>query len=54
MASFLISLAVLILGYFTYGKIVDHIFGSELDRETPAVTNADGVDYVAMDWKKAF
>jgi len=54
MASFLISLAVLIIGYLTYGKIVDKIFGSQPERATPAVTNADGVDYVAMDWKKAF
>jgi carbon starvation protein CstA len=54
MASFLISLAVLIIGYFTYGKIVDKIFDSQSERETPAISMEDGVDYIAMDWKKAF
>ncbi|MCC3145677.1 carbon starvation protein A [Halanaerobium sp. Z-7514] len=54
MLSFLSSLAVLILGYFIYGTVVDKIFGSEIQRETPAISQADGVDYVAMDWKKAF
>lgn len=54
MLSFLGSLAVLIIGYFTYGKIVDKIFGSNMDKETPAIRKEDGVDYVAMDWKKVF
>jgi len=54
MVSFLISLAVLIIGYFIYGKIVDNIFDSQPERETPAITMEDGVDYMAMDWKKAF
>ncbi|ADO76342.1 carbon starvation CstA family protein [Halanaerobium praevalens] len=54
MASFLISLAVLVIGYFTYGKIVDRIFDSQPERETPAIAMEDGVDYISMDWKKAF
>jgi carbon starvation protein CstA len=54
MLSFLGSLAVLIIGYFTYGKIVDNIFGSSREKETPAIRKEDGVDYVAMDWKKVF
>ncbi|SFL57907.1 carbon starvation CstA family protein [Halanaerobium salsuginis] len=54
MASFLISLVVLIVGYFTYGKIVDRIFTSQPDRVTPAISKEDGVDYIALDWKKAF
>jgi len=54
MLSFLGSLAVLIIGYFTYAKIVDNIFGSSQDKETPAIRKEDGVDYVAMDWKKVF
>jgi carbon starvation protein CstA len=54
MLSFLGSLMVLIIGYFTYAKIVDSIFGSSQDKETPAVRKEDGVDYVAMDWKKVF
>ena len=36
MISFLLCLAILIVGYFVYGKIVDNTFGPD-DRETPAV-----------------
>ena len=51
MVSFLLCLAVLIIGYFTYGKLVDRTFGPD-DRETPAVAINDGVDYVVMpQWK---
>ena len=51
MLSFLICLAILILGYLFYGKIVDSIFSPD-DRETPAVAINDGVDYVVMpQWK---
>ena len=35
MFSFLISLALLIAGYFIYGKVVEKIFGVEPDRQTP-------------------
>ena len=51
MISFLLCLAILIGGYFVYGKIVDNTFGPD-DRETPAVRINDGVDYVVMpQWK---
>ena len=51
MISFLLCLAILIGGYFVYGKIVDNPFGPD-DRETPAVRINDGVDYVVMpQWK---
>ena len=51
MTLFLIGLAILIAGYFTYGKLVEKIFGPD-DRPTPAVSMADGVDYVPMpQWK---
>ncbi len=51
MVSFLICLAILVVGYFTYGKVVDNTFGPD-DRETPAVRINDGVDYVVMpQWK---
>ena len=36
MLSFFICLALLIGGYFVYGKMVDNTFGTD-DRETPAV-----------------
>ena len=51
MLSFLLCLALLVVGYFTYGKLVDKSFGAD-DRETPAVRINDGVDYVVMpQWK---
>ena len=51
MLSFFICLALLIGGYFVYGKMVDNTVGTD-DRETPAVRINDGVDYVVMpQWK---
>ncbi len=51
MISFLICLAILIIGYFTYSKVVEKTFGPD-DRETPAVTMEDGVDYVVLpEWR---
>ena len=51
MLSFFLCLAILIIGYFTYGKVVEKTFGPD-DRETPAVKINDGVDYVVMpQWK---
>ncbi|MBI9102003.1 MAG: carbon starvation protein A [Spirochaetales bacterium] len=54
MVSFLISLGVLIAGYFTYGAVVDRIFGSDPNRETPANRLNDGIDYVPLKWHKIF
>lgn len=51
MISFFVCLAVLLGGYFVYGKIVENTFAPD-DRETPAVRINDGVDYVVMpQWK---
>ena len=54
MISFIGSLIALILGYVIYGKFVEKVFGVNEEKETPAVRMADGVDYVELDWKKAF
>ena len=48
MWTFLGSIVLLIIGYYTYGKYVEKTFGVK-KRPTPAYTNADGVDYVPMD-----
>jgi len=53
MVTFLLCIALLVVGYFTYGKIVDRVFGSD-DRETPAFAKQDGVDFVPMNNKKIF
>ena len=51
MISFIICLALLIGGYFVYGKVVENTFAPD-DRETPAVKINDGVDYVVLpQWK---
>ena len=47
MISFFACLALLIAGYFIYGGFVSKTFGPD-DRETPAITMEDGVDYVVM------
>jgi len=51
MISFFTCLVLLIGGYLVYGKIVEKNFTPD-DRETPAITMADGSDYVVMEnWR---
>ncbi|MEF7559711.1 carbon starvation CstA family protein [Bacillus thuringiensis] len=52
MITFLVSIVVLIIGYLTYGKFIEKIFGVNYKRKTPAYVNQDGVDYVPMDRRK--
>lgn len=52
MITFFVCIVVLILGYFTYGKYVEKVFGHNEERPTPAYVNSDGVDYVPMSTKK--
>ena len=54
MTSFLISLAILVGGYFIYGKMVERWFEIEPDRKTPAVEFEDGVDFIPLPWYKIF
>ncbi|MRZ29247.1 carbon starvation protein A, partial [Paeniclostridium sordellii] len=54
MLSFLGSIVLLILGYFTYGKFVEKTFGIDDSIPTPATSLEDGVDYVPMKWRKIF
>ena len=52
MFSFLVSLVALVAGYFIYGRAVEKVFGVDSSRKTPAITKADGVDYIPMPaWK---
>lgn len=51
MITFTICLLLLVVSYFTYGKLMERIFGPD-DRSTPALTKADGVDYIPLPrWK---
>ena len=54
MISFLLSIAALVLGYIIYGAFVDKVFGPDPKRVTPAVSKADGVDFIAMPTWKVF
>lgn len=48
MATFLGGIALLIIGYFTYGKFIEKNFQVEPDRKTPAEVLQDGFDFVPM------
>ena len=48
MYSFTICLLILVVGYFVYGRYVERVFGPEAKRPTPALTKADGVDYIPL------
>ena len=54
MVSFLGSIVLLIIGYYTYGKFVEKTFGINDEIQTPAIAMEDGVDYVPMKWRKIF
>ncbi|WP_460924306.1 carbon starvation CstA family protein [Pontibacter brevis] len=52
MVSFFLSIVALLLGYLVYSKFIEKIFGVNPEQKTPAITMADGVDYVPMpQWK---
>ncbi|ERI81566.1 carbon starvation protein CstA [Bacteroides pyogenes F0041] len=44
---------MLIAGYFTYGRLMERIFGPD-DRRTPALAKTDGVDYIPLPTWKIF
>ena len=51
MISFVLSLVALVVGYWLYGRFVEKVFGPD-GRPTPAVSMADGVDYIVLpNWK---
>lgn len=47
MITFFLCLILLLVGFFTYSKLVERVFRVD-DRQTPAVAHPDGVDYVPM------
>lgn len=52
MITFFLSIVLLVVAYFTYGKFIEKIFSPVESRKTPAYANADGVDYVPMGKQK--
>lgn len=53
MITFTLCLLALIAGYFFYGRLVEKVFGPD-ERQTPALTQADGVDYIPLPTWKIF
>lgn len=49
---FFICVAILLLGYWLYSKVVEKIFVINPERKTPAYSMGDGVDYVPMSKNK--
>lgn len=54
MTQFILGVVILIVGYFTYGKVVEKHFGPDEDRVTPAHRLEDGIDYVPMSKWRVF
>lgn len=48
MITFLLSLIALVVGFLLYGTFVERVFGADAKAATPAITKADGVDFVPM------
>ena len=53
MVTFFVALALLFIGYHTYGRLAESLFGPD-GRPTPAAAKADGVDFVEMPTWKVF
>lgn len=54
MITFLISILLLIAGYFLYGRFVARFIGVDPSRKTPAYDREDGIDYMPMPTWKVF
>ncbi len=54
MTTLIISLAILIGGYFIYGLIVEKILGIDPKRTMPAYAKTDGIDFMPMPTWKVF
>lgn len=54
MITFIISILLLIAGYFIYSKILEKMVGVDSKAVTPAYSMQDGVDYIPMKTWKVF
>lgn len=54
MLYFFSCVALLLVGYFTYGLFVEKIFGIDKELKTPAFSKKDGVDFVPMSKRKVY
>lgn len=54
MSIFIAASAALLLGYLVYGVFVEKVLGVDIKRRTPAITQADGIDFVPLKPTKIF
>lgn len=54
MITFILSICLLVGGYFVYGRFLARYFGLDPKRPTPAISKPDGVDFIPMPTWKAF
>ena len=54
MITFIVSVLALVLGYVFYGAFVERVLGIDANRQTPAFSKQDGVDYIPMPLWKVF
>ncbi len=54
MISFIVSIIVLIMGYFIYGRFVEKVFDIDSKSETPAIRLNDNVDFIPLPTWKVF
>lgn len=54
MITLIVALIILTGGYFIYAKYLEGVFGADPKRTTPAVSMADGVDYIVLPCWKVF
>lgn len=54
MITFTLALVLLVVGYWVYGKYVNSLFAPDSTRKTPALTMADGVDFIPLPTWKIF
>ncbi len=50
MITFCISIILLLLGYKFFSKYLERVIEIDPNRQTPAISMTDGVDYVPMSW----
>ena len=54
MITFVLSIVLLLAGYFVYGKFVERFIGVDPSRKTPAYELRDGIDFEPMPTWKVF
>lgn len=54
MITFILCIAALVAAYFIYGAFIEKKFGADPNRETPAISKQDGVDFVPLKPGKIF